>query len=46
MSLSLALLIVVNGKVVLSVQADQHCLTKVIGTVWCIENMTIMLFAS
>ena len=43
--LSLALLTVVNGKVVLSVQADQHYHTKVTGMVWCIENMTTVLFA-
>ena len=34
-----------NGKVALSVQADQHYHTKVTGPVWCIENMTIFPFA-
>ena len=33
------------GKVALSVQADQNYHTKVTGTVWCIENMTIFPFA-
>ena len=42
---SLALLTVANEKVVLSVRADQHYHTKVTGMVWCIENMTIFLFA-
>ena len=42
---SQTLLTVVNGKVVLSVQADQHYHTKVTGTAWCIENVTIFPFA-